>query len=71
MNLDDSQNIFDNGIQYDNEHLSAIELRRLLLECGDQTCRNKIEEIIINYENQAFSLNEAIVRITSIFIEKF
>jgi len=71
MNLDDSQNIFDNGIQYGNEHLSAIELRRLLLECGDQTCRNKIEEIIINYENQAFSLNEAIVRITSTFIEKF
>jgi len=71
MNLDDSQKIFDNGIQYDNEHLSAIELRRLLLECGDQTCRNKIEEIIINYENQAFSLNEAIVRITSTFIEKF
>jgi len=70
MNLDDSQNIFDNGIQYGNEHLSAIELRRLLLECGDQTCRDKIEEIIINYENQTFSLNEAIVRITSTFIEK-
>jgi len=70
MNLDDSQNIFDNGIQYGNEHLSAIELRRLLLECGDQTCRDKIEDIIINYENQTISLNEAIVRITSTFIEK-
>lgn len=70
MNLDDSHNIFENGIQYNNEHLSAIELRRLLLECGDQTCRNKIEEIIINYEKNTFSLNEAIVRITSTFLGK-
>ena len=68
MNLDDSQNILDNGIQYGDEHISAYELRRLLLECEDNACRDKIEEIITSYENCRFSLNEAILRITSTFL---
>ena len=69
MNLDDSQNIFDNGIQYGDAYFSAYELRQLLLECGDNICRDRIEEILTGYEDCRFSLNEAIVRIASTFLE--
>jgi len=69
MNLDDSQNIFDNGIQYGDVDFSAYELRQLLLKCEDNICRDTIEEIITNYEDRRYSLNEAILRITSTFLK--